>query len=200
MDKLFLFAILSCFCLNLSAQDIQLPAPQKTGGKPLMEAINLRQSNRNFSDKELDIQTLSNLMWVAYGFNRPDKRVVPSANNKQEFEVYITLKTGVYLYDAKGNKLILKLKGDHRKIAGTQDFVGVAPLNFIYVANLENAPINYARTDCGFIAQNVYLYCASAGLGTVVRGYFDQDTIKKALDLGDKREVILCQTVGYKAD
>lgn len=183
--------------LCLAAQDIKLPAPQKTGGKPLMEAINLRKSGRTFVDKDLDAQTLSNLMWVAYGFNRENMRVVPSANNRQEFEVYVTLKSGVYQYDAKAHKLILKVVGDHRKIAGKQDFVGVAPLNFIYVADLDKADSNIARVDCGFIAQNVYLYCASAGLSVVVRGLFDQNEIRSLLTLGDKREVILCQTVGY---
>ena len=194
MNKLFLFMIVSCLALDLSAQDIQLPAPQKTGGKPLMEAISLRQSNRYFSDKDLDLQTISNLAWVAYGFNREGMRVVPSANNKQGFEIYLTLQSGVYQYDAKANKLILKVSGDHRKIAGKQDFVSIAPLNFIYVMNKE---ISNVAVDCGFIAQNVYLYCASEGLAVVVRGFFDQDEIKKTLNLDDKKEVVLCQTVGY---
>ncbi|MDR1720773.1 MAG: SagB/ThcOx family dehydrogenase [Dysgonamonadaceae bacterium] len=181
----------------VSAQDIQLPTPQKTGGKPLMEAINLRRSNRNFSDKALDMQTISNLVWVAYGYNRENMRVVPSANNKQEFEIYIALKSGIYLYDAKEHKLILKLEGDHRRIAGRQEFVAVAPLNFIYVMNKEIADM---PVDCGFIAQNVYLYCASEGLTTVVRGFFDQQLIKSTLNLGEKQQVVLCQTVGYQGD
>ena len=197
MKRLSLLSVLCLTGLSLAAQDIQLPAPQKTGGKPLMEAINMRKSGRTFVDRDLDAQTLSNLMWVAYGFNRENMRVVPSANNKQEFEIYVTLKSGVYQYDAQAHKLLLKVAGDHRKTAGKQDFVGVAPLNFIYVADLDKADVNTARTDCGFIAQNVYLYCASAGLSVVVRGYFDQNEVKTLLKLGDKREVILCQTVGY---
>lgn len=196
MKKIFFLTIISCICLNVSAQDIQLPAPQKTGGKPLMDAINQRQSVREYSNKDLDLQTISNLMWVAYGFNRESKRVIPTALDKQQFEVYVALKTGVYFYDAKANKLVLKAKGDHRKSAGKQEYVWNAPLNFIYVMD---AGILDSSVECGCIVQNVYLYCASAGLGSVVRGYFDQDELKKLLNLGDKKKVILCQTVGYKA-
>ena len=157
----------------------------------------MRQSNRTFVDKDLDNQTLANLLWAAYGFNRNDKRVVPSANNKQEFSVFIALKSGVYLYDAGANKLIQKAKGDHRGTFGKQDFVSKASANLAYVADLDKADGNMARIDCGFIAQNVYLYCASAGLSTVARGFFDQAELKKLLNLADKQEVILCQTVGF---
>jgi nitroreductase len=192
--------VLTAICIatsSISAQDIQLPTPQKTGGKPLMETINLRRSDRTFVDKSLDNQILANLMWVAYGFNRDDKRVVPSANNQQEFDLFVALKSGVYLYDAKANKLVLKVKGDHRGTFGKQDFVAGASANLAYVADTGKSNGNMARIDCGCIVQNVYLYCASAGLSTVARGFFEQTELKKLLNLDDKREVILCQTVGY---
>ncbi len=198
MKRTILLLGLTILSFSLFAQDIKLPTPQKTGGKPLMETLNLRQTTREFSSKELSQQTLSNLLWAAYGFNRADKRVVPSANNKQEFDVYIILEKGIYLYDAKANQLIFKQKGDYRKSAGKQDFVAVAPVNLIYVANLEKSGREMAYADCGFIAQNVYLFCASEKLGTVVRGYFDKDELHKLLNLSDKKEVILTQTVGYK--
>ena len=200
MNKLIISVLLACFCLSCTAQaqDIQLPAPQKTGGKPLMDAINDRKSTREFSEKELDQQTLSNLLWVAYGFNRENMRVVPSANNKQEFAVYVILKTGAYLYDTNENKLILKEAGDFRVKAGKQEYVHTAPVNLIYVADLNKSSREMAGADCGFISQNVYLYCASEDLGTVVRGYFDKDELHTLLKLGEKEEVILTQTVGYK--
>jgi len=194
MKRTILLFGLTVLSFSLFAQDIKLPAPQKTGGKPLMEALSLRQSTREFSDKELSQQTLSNLLWAAYGFNRPDKRVVPSANNRQGFDVYVVLEKGVYLYDAKANQLILKAKGDHRACAGKQGFVATAPLNLIYVANSKET----ARVDCGFISQDVYLFCASEDLGTVVRGSFDQDELHQLLNLSENAEVILTQTVGYK--
>ena len=198
MNRLIFIAIMTCFTFSCIAQDIVLPSPAKTGGKPLMDALNDRHSSREFSDKELDQQTLSNLLWAAYGFNREDKRTAPSANNKQEFTVYVLLKSGIYVYDAKENTLILKTEGDFRAKSGKQDFVATAPLNLVYVADLEKMDKGTANADCGFISQNVYLYCASADLGTVVRGWFDQAELKEVLQLGEKEEIILTQTVGYK--
>jgi len=198
MKRSILLFGLTVLSFSLFAQNIELPAPQKTGGMPLMEALSLRQTTREFSSKELCQQTLSNLLWAAYGFNREDKRVVPSASNKQEFDVYVILEKGVYLYDAKENTLILKQEGDYRKSAGKQDFVAVAPVNLIYVANLEKSNREMACADCGFIAQNVYLFCASEKLGAVVRGFFDKDELHKLLNLTDNQDVILTQTVGYK--
>jgi len=200
MNKVMLFFAAFCFSGILFAQDIALPEPQKTGGKPLLDALSERSSTREFSEKELDTQTLSNLLWAAYGFNRSDKRVVPSSQNRQEIDLYVVLKSGVYFYDAKDNKLIEKVKGDHRKSAGKQDFVHTAPLNVILVANLDKASNRDAGyIDSGFIVQDIYLYCASEGnLGSVVRGYIDKDEIKKLLNLTEQQEVTIAQTVGYK--
>ena len=196
MNKFFIFALMSVICVPCFAQDITLPAPNKTGGKPLMEALNDRQSTRELSDKDLDEQTLADLLWAAYGFNREDKRTAPSANNKQEFIIYVVLKSGVYTYDAQNNVLIQKVAGDFRAKTGGQDFVATAPLNLVYVADLTKS--GSGSTDVGFISQNVYLYCASADLGTVVRGWFNKEDVKSALQLSETEEPILTQTVGYK--
>ena len=201
MNKLIAFVVTAGFFCSCAAQDLVLPPPVTTGGKPLMEAFNDRQTTREFSDKELDLQTLSDLLWSAYGFNRDDKRVVPSANNKQEFTVYVVMKSGVYVYDAKANLLVFKKSGDFRAITGKQDFVSVAPVNLVFVADLNVITSREtANADCGFISQNVYLYCASADLGTVVRGWFDADELRKGLELPDNQEPILTQTVGYKKE
>jgi len=165
----------------------------------LMDALNERQSNRDFSDKEIDMQTLSNLLWAAYGFNREDKRTVPSSQNRQEMDLYVFLKSGVYLYDAKNQQLILKVKGNHHAQTGDQDFVPTAPLHLVSVGNLDKASNrDAALTDCGFIAQNVYLYCASEGLIAVVRGSVNKKAVHELLGLSDQQEVLLAQTVGYK--
>ncbi|MDR1673689.1 MAG: SagB/ThcOx family dehydrogenase [Bacteroidales bacterium] len=197
MNKLFLTLIFFLGTVAVSAQDVQLPAPVRTGGLPLMDALNKRQSVREYSAKAIESQKLSNLLWAAYGFNRDDKRTAPSANNRQELEVYVALPDGFYLYDAKANKLTLCAKGDYRKDTGGQDFVATAALNLVYVANLDKANRETAGIDCGFISQNVYLFCASEGLATVVRGSVNKDNLKKILKLTDKQEIILAQTVGY---
>jgi hypothetical protein len=196
MNKCIFSLLLAGFVFSATAQDIQLPAPQKTGGMPLMEALNLRQTTREFSDKELDMQTLSNLLWAANGFNRSDKRVVPTASNKQEIDLYICLKSGIYFYDAKANVLIQKVEGDHRKSMGKQDFVWDAPLNLILVGNSDIS--GSYQIDSGFISQNIYLFCASEDMATVVRGYFDAKEGHDLMNLTDKQVPVVIQTVGYK--
>ncbi len=158
---------------------IKLPAPNTVGGKPLMQALKDRQSAREFGAEKLSPQVLSNLLWAAWGINRPDgHRTAPSASNKQEVDVYVTLPEGAYLYDAKANTLALVTAGDLRAATGTQPFPATAALNLVYVADLAKAgrsatdpqQMLNVGADVGFIAENAYLFCASEGLATVVRG------------------------------
>ena len=198
MKTFLLTALLICLVSTVFAQDIELPAPQRTGGKPVFDAVNERESTRELADTPIDLQSLSDLLWVAYGFNREDRRVVPSATNQQELFVYVILKEGAYLYDAKANKLILKAKGDHRTAAGTQDYVYVAPVNLIYVVDKSKGTGTGAYISCGCAVQNVYLACASKGLGCVVRTSIKKDDLQKLLQLTDQQEPIAGQTVGHK--
>lgn len=198
MKKTILLFSAVMMILSLSAQDIQLPVPDKTGGKPLMQALSERQSTRSFQDKELSNKTLSELLWAANGFNRADKRTAPTANNRQELELYVAMKSGVYFYDARQHTLKLVKKGDFRKDTGMQDYVGAAALNVIFVSDRNKASSEtYAYTDCGFVSQNIYLFCASEGLGTVVRGSFNKDALGKLLNLPENQQVLLTQSVGY---
>ena len=197
MKTLFLAAFVSCICIAVHAQDIKLPTPSKTGGKPLMEALSQRKSIKEFTGKELDKQTLSNLLWAAYGFNRADKRTVPSSQNRQEIDVYVMFKTGIYLYDAKTNILKLHAKGDFVEALGQPNISTTAALTLIYVVNQDKASGREAGfIDTGFIAQNVYLYAASANLGTVARASFNKKTLPEAMKLNSKQEITLVQAVG----
>ncbi len=192
----FLTAFMSC---TLFGQDITLPAPDKTGGKPLMQALSERQSIRSFKDKDLSDQQLSNLLWAANGFNREDKRTVPTANNRQELELYVVLKNGIYFYDAKNHMLVFVKEGDYRKNTGVQDYVGSASLNVVFVSDSDKASSeHYAYTSCGYVSQNIYLYCASEGLATVVRGMFDKEKLAGLLQLPPNRQVLLTQSVGFE--
>lgn len=196
--KTILMMLAIAFLAPLSAQDIKLNTPNKVSGKLLMQALSERKSSRDFIDKDLPIDVLSNLLWAANGFNRENKRTAPTANDKQEIELYVTLKSGVYLYDAKNSLLKLIKTGDHRKSAGNQDFVTQASANIIFVADMEKASSReYAYTDCGFVAQNIYLFAASEGLGAVARGWYDKEVLAKLLDLPSHKEVLLTQSVGY---
>jgi nitroreductase len=201
--------ILNSTLFMAKSQDILLPAPDKTGGKPLMQALNERESVRMFTKENLTLNQLSDLLWAGWGFNRPvdKKRTAPSSRNVQEIDVYVALQSGLYLYDAELNKLKQIHNRDIRSLCGTQDFVADAPLNLVYVADMgkmgknEGDVINesdllssYANT--GFIAQNVYLYCASANLGCVIRAMINRDKLAPEMGLRSNQKIILSQTVG----
>lgn len=188
-----------------TAQDIVLLPPQKTGGMALMEAFNNRKSTREFSDKDIPLQVLSDLLWAAYGYNRPEQkmRTVPSAWNIQNMSVYVARADGLYLYDAQSHSLKLIVSEDIRAKCGTQSFVRSVPVNLVYVADVsmmsaagERANF-YSTVHAGFIAQNVYLFCAAFNLATVVRDLIDREALKNAMKLKAEQEIILAQSVGY---
>ena len=185
---------------------IKLPNPQVDGGGPLMQVLKDRSSSRSFSPEKLSAQVLSNLLWAAFGINRPDtgKRTAPSAVNRQEIDIYVASADGLYLYEAKSQGLKLIMSDDIRALTGRQDFVKEAPVNLIYVADFSrmgNTPKEdkelYSAADTGFISQNVYLYCASERLATVVRGSVDKQTLAKTMKLRRDQKIILTQSVGY---
>lgn len=177
-----------------NAENITLPAPETTGGKPLMQAIAERKTAREFADTPVSAKDLSNILWAAYGFNRPGKRTIPTARNEQGMDVYVLTAEGAFLYNAKDNVLEQVVKKDLRDLLVPQDFARKAPLTLLFVEKQHK----YAGMHAGSAYQNVGLYCASAGLNNVVRGMYDADGLAKALNLGD-REVIVTQTIGYPA-
>jgi SagB-type dehydrogenase family enzyme len=207
--------VLVCFVSTSIASElapIKLPAPDTKGGKPLMQCLSERKTNRSISPKKLPVEVLSNLLWAAYGINRPDsdKRTAPSAINRQEVDIYVAMEEGLYIYNAKAHVLEPMLKSDLRKkttmfLQPSRSSVAGAPLQLIYVADyskmsfLTNDEENkfYSAADTGFIAQNVYLYCSSEGLATVVRGMVDRDSLGPEMKLRDKQKIMLVQAVGY---
>jgi SagB-type dehydrogenase family enzyme len=209
-SSLFLTLVLATtiFSLDLAAQGlkpIKLPPPETDGGRPLMQVLKARKSTREFGPGTLSPQTLSNLLWAAFGINRPDgHRTAPSAMNWQEVTIYVATPEGVYIYGAKDNALNPVLAGDFRAATGTQSFVKDAAVNLVYVSDLSKTgnvassdAEMYTAADVGFIAQNVYLYCASEGLATVVRGSIDRPALAKTLNLQPQQKIILAQSVGF---
>jgi SagB-type dehydrogenase family enzyme len=185
---------------------VKLPPPNLNSGKSLMQSLQARKSSRDFSAKKLPVEVLSNLLWAANGINRPDsgRRTAPSAVNWQEIDIYVATTDGLYLYNAKEHILKPVIKQDIRELTGKQPFVKEAPVNLIYVADYSRMggasaeeKNYYSAEDTGFIAQNVYLYCASEGLATVIRGSIDKDALAKAMPLRDNQKIVLSQTVGY---
>jgi nitroreductase len=186
---------------------VALPPPQQSGGMPLMSALKARRSTRQFKPAAIPRQILSDLLWAAFGVNRPSgDRTAPYWRHIMVIDVYLAMADGVWMYDPAAHALVPYLPQDLRAKTGMQDFVASAPLNLIYVAQGERmtdvGPQDrrlYASVDSGFIGQNVYLFCASQGLGTVFRGAIDYAALDAALHLPEGRFVTFAQTVGYPA-
>ncbi|MDD5326229.1 MAG: SagB/ThcOx family dehydrogenase [Phycisphaerae bacterium] len=187
---------------------IKLSKPDLKKGIPVMAALKNRKTTRDISDKKLTLQQLSELLWAADGVNRPDgKRTAPAARAKYAVDIYVVLPEGVYLYDVAKHELALVTKGDFRKQAGMQDFVFIAPVNLVYVLNLKNwqeksqpkpdqKQDRWISIELGAIAENVHLYCASEGLGAVIRGMIDGKKFGEVIKVKPE-QVLLAQTVGY---
>jgi len=207
-----LLPVLFVFAAVLAAQEkppIQLPNPRIEGGRPLMEVFQDRSSSRLFSAKDLSPQTMSNLLWAAWGVNRSEsgKRTAPSARNKQEIEVYVSRADGLFLYNAPAHTLVPISGQDIRAFTGGQEFVKDAPVNLIFVADYSKLgdmspekKIYYSAIDTGYISQNVYLFSASEGLATVARAWLNKPLLEEKMGLPPHKKVVLAQTVGYPKD
>ncbi|MDR0668058.1 MAG: SagB/ThcOx family dehydrogenase [Prevotellaceae bacterium] len=197
MKKGLLFVLLACMAGFAPAQDITLPAPAKTGGRSFLETVNARHSERSFVKRELPASLVSTLLWVANGYNRADKRTVPTAMNKQEMELYVILDDGAYFYDASKHVLKLIAKGKFKEALGQPQITLNAALTIVMVADLNKSSIDMARISTGYISQNIYLFAASEGLGSVARGSFDGAALSTVLQLGSHQAITLVQPVGY---
>jgi len=184
---------------------IQLLKPQAGSGNALMQLLWKRTSSREFSPEPLPIEVLSNMLWAAFGISRPDgKRTAPTARNRQEIDIYVATAKSLYLYDAKANLLSPLLAEDIRGMTGGQPYVKDAPVNLIYVADYSKMDkganeerVLFSAAATGFISENVYLYCASEGLATVVRAMIDRPTLAREMKLRPDQSIILAQSVGY---
>ncbi len=187
------------------AKPIQLPKLPANREDALLKLLGKRMSSREFSPEPLSVGILSSMLWAAFGINRPDgKRTAPSARNQQEIDIYIAARDALYLYDAKGNSMNPILSEDIRGMTGRQSCVKEAAVNLVYVADYsrmgtltEDEKVFYSAADTGFISENVYLYCASEGLATVVRGYIDRPALASVMKLRPEQKIILAQSVGY---
>jgi len=206
---IFIVTLLLTLTTGLAAQElaeIQLPKPRTDSGMPLMKALARRATSRDFAADPLPAQTISDLLWAAWGINRPEskKRTAPSAMNWQEIDLYVVMEKGIYLYDAAAHVLKPVVAGDFRALAGRQEFVKTAPLTLVFVADpvrMSRAPAEkqeiFAWTDSAFISQNVYLFCASAGLATGVRASVDAPALAKVMKLPAGQIITMAQSVGF---
>ena len=187
------------------AQEGKLPAPRRSAGMPVMEALAKRATSREFDPKPLSPQQLSDVLWAGLGVNRPDgKRTAPTSRNRQELEIYVLQPQGVSLYDAAPHRLVPVVAEDLRAVQSTQEFVRDAPVTLVYVADLAKMSDGTvaekeatAAFDTGFVSQNVYLWCASEGLATGVRSWIDRDVLAKRMKLRADQRITAAQSIGY---
>lgn len=176
-----------------------LPAPQVTGGMPVMDAMNKRMSSRDIDpDQAVTKQDLSNMLWAAWGITHDGKHTVGTAMNRQELTVYVITPTEVSRYNPEDGTLTVVVKGDFREVAGQQEFAKQAPINLAFVVDTDKQKsAEYQGYTVGAASQNVYLYCAANGLKTVVRGMFDHDKLPQVMQLPSNEHVVLVQSVGH---
>lgn len=211
MRQLIIITFLTFISSSIFAQEeiLNLPDPNKEGGKPLMETLSERSSARNFSNQEMPMQKLSDMLWAAFGINRSEsgKRTAPTSRNVQDIDIYLTTKDGAYQYLPEENALKVITDRDIRKHMGGQDFVADAAVNIVYVSDFSKYPgddderkLMTASAHCGFIGQNVYLFAASEGLISVFRAMIDKELIHEKLNLKDNEHVVYSQSVGYPSN
>jgi nitroreductase len=187
---------------------VHLPTPRLQGHLTLEAALKKRHSTREYLPDALTLEQVSALLWAGFGVNRPGSwgRTAPTVCDSQEIVVYAVLPEGAWRYDAREHRLLRVRTGDLRAITGTQEFVAVAPLNLVYVIDHERMHVDdgadpevhgvLAGADVGCIVENIYLYCAGAGLATVVRGQIDRRQLQEALGLKPHQRIALAQSVG----
>ena len=195
MKKIIALTISGLVATSAIAADIQLPQPDKTNNTTLIQALENRHSDREFSDKVIDNQTLSTLLWAAYGVNRPDgKRTIPTALDKKDLNIYVFNKEGIWLYDAETNTLKQQSDENHLDLFAKQDYMASVSTVLLYTGSGEE----YAVMHAGAAYQNVELYAAANNMASIVRGYFDHEKVAEVLKLPDGQRVIISQAVGWK--
>ncbi len=182
---------------------ITLKTPDKTRGFPVMKALDVRASVREWSAQNLSLQDLSDLLWAAFGINRPDegKRTASSSMNSQDIDVFAFMEEGIYLYDANKHNLNPVVAGDYRNLPGQTD----APLNLVLITDIsrfregsDSMKIGWANIGCGIVSQNISLFCAGTGLKTRPRASCPgADKIRKLLKLKDTQHILLNHPTGY---
>lgn len=184
------------------------PAKAQSAPMSLDEALKLRRSTRAFRTDPLDDAMLLALAWAAQGINRPETglRTAPSWHGAADTVLHVADASGVRLYDPPSHALKPVLSSDIRGKVSPQPFVATAPVCLVYTADIAMMPTDdqeakqrMAPLDAAIVAQNVYLFCASRGLGTCLVGGIDAPAIASALDLPATAFATFVQPVGWPA-
>ncbi len=208
MKKILLFLPAVLILVGTYAQNIKLPQPQKEGGESILKTIDLRQSDRSFSEGDISLQDLSTILWAAWGESH-GKRTAPTAMNSQDIILYVFLESGIYRYDEKNNELILIKEGDYRKITDREGGFASKVTNIAIVSDFakydrikeHHTKFVFASMSSAYVSENMYLACAGmeGNLGTVTRYAANAEKkVRGVLPLSEKEHIFLFQTIGYK--
>ena len=206
MKKLLLSLLaLTTMIGTANAQEsISLPQPEvQKLSMSLGDALKQRRSYRDMSDKDVDLQTVSTILWAACGISDPatGKITAPSAINMQDIKVFVCSQYGVCRYMPKENTLVPVTMTDIRSsLAAGQDFAKTAPVSLLLVSTKDNERMDnnhFGSVDAGYVSQNIYLACTALGLHTVARAMMDKDAIKKELNLADTSIILLNHPIGF---
>lgn len=189
-----IISLMASFSINAEV----LPEPQTTGGKPLMQVMNERKSSRDYQENQtVTKQDLSNMLWAAWGITHDGKHTIATAMNRQELVLYVVTPTEVSRYNPEANTLTVVNTGDFRKYSTMQDFAAIAPINIVLVVDTsKQSKPEFQGYTAGAASQNIYLYCAQAGLKSVVRAGFDVENLPQVLKLSSNERIMFVQTVG----
>jgi len=198
---------------------IKLMDPDKKGGMPLMEALSLRASVRSWSDKEISMKDLSNMLWAADGINRPDgKRTASSATDARDIDVYVFMKEGIYLYNAADHVLTPVISGDYRNKIGMPKWISpdisahladvnadilillVSDISRFHLEAPDEVKLQWAAMDAAIVYKNIALFCASTGLSARPRALLSEEQIRGFLKLTKTQYPMLNIPVGYAAE
>ena len=195
MKKITAILVMGLMTTSVMAADIKLPVPDKSNTTSLIQALENRHSDHEFSDKTIDNQTLSTILWVAYGVNRSDgKRTIPTAMNQKDLNIYVFNKDGIWLYDADANTLKQQSSENHLALFQKQDYMKPVSTVLVYTGSTED----YAVMHAGSAYQNVELYAAANNMASIVRGFFDHEKVLEVLKLPASQRVIISQAIGWK--
>jgi nitroreductase len=185
------------------------PLRAATPDLPLTDALRARRSTRAFAAQPIAPALLAELLWAAFGINRPDSglHTAPSWRGAADVTVHVATADGVLAHDPARDETTLRLGGDTRGRLSPQPFVATAPAVLILVSDLRRLQAAgtgderrlWAHVDAAMVAQNVYLFAAARGLGTCLVGGLDRDGIGPLLGLAPHEFVTYVQPVGWPA-
>ena len=195
-------------------ETIKLPSPRFSSDVSLEQVLARRRSVREFTDRALTDQEISQLLWSAQGTtSRKGLRTAPSAGGLLPLELYVALPLGLFHYEPASHLLRRSSERDLRiglcRAALDQEVLEQAPAVFVVAAVFERITekygsrrgLRYVHMEVGHSAQNLLLQAVGLGLGGVVVGAFHDRQVQTALSLPASHRPLYLVAVGepYRA-